>query len=155
MEESKGSMFKLNITNYSIWKSRTEDLLFYRDLYDPIEGDSAKPKDKDDKARERANRKTIGLIRHWVDNRIYHHVAHETNAKALWDKLANLYARKTPQNKVFLVKKLIHLRYHDGGDMAVHMSNFQDIVNQLTNLVLVPRGATEAKKEQKFKISYP
>ncbi|PKI37165.1 hypothetical protein CRG98_042444, partial [Punica granatum] len=59
MEESTGSMFKLNATNYSIWKSRMEDLLFYRDLYDPIEGDSAKPKDKDDKAWERTNRKTI------------------------------------------------------------------------------------------------
>ncbi|PKI48889.1 hypothetical protein CRG98_030737 [Punica granatum] len=134
MEESTGSMFKFNATNYSIWKSRMEDLLFCRDLYDPIEGDSAKPKDKDDKAWERINRKTIGLIRQWIDNSIYHHVAQETNAKALRDKLTNLYARKTPQNKAFLVKKLVHLRYQDGGDMAVHMSNFQDIVNQLTNL---------------------
>ncbi|PKI40481.1 hypothetical protein CRG98_039117 [Punica granatum] len=122
-------MFKLNATNYSIWKYRMEDLLFCRDLYDLIEGDSAKPKDKDDKAWESTNQKTIGLIRQWIDNSIYHHVAQETNAKALWDKLTNLYARKTPQNKAFLVKKLVHLRYQDGGDMAVHMSNFQDIVN--------------------------
>ncbi|PKI65433.1 hypothetical protein CRG98_014172 [Punica granatum] len=49
MDESIGSMFKLNATNYSIWKSQMEDLLFCKDLYNPIEGDSAKPKDKDDK----------------------------------------------------------------------------------------------------------
>ncbi|PKI67515.1 hypothetical protein CRG98_012099 [Punica granatum] len=87
---------------------------FSTDLYDPIEGDSTKPKDKDDKAWERTNRKTIGLIRQWIDNSIYHHVAQETNAKDLWDKLTNLYARKTPQNKAFLVKKLVHLRFQDG-----------------------------------------
>ncbi|PKI48982.1 hypothetical protein CRG98_030569, partial [Punica granatum] len=108
-----------------------------RDLYDPIEGDSAKPKDKDDKAWERTNRRTIGLIQQWIDNSSNHHVAQETNAKALWDKLINLYARKTLQNKAFLVKKLIHLRYQNGGDMAVHMSNFQDIVNRLTNLEII------------------
>ncbi|PKI54960.1 hypothetical protein CRG98_024632 [Punica granatum] len=97
-----------------------EDLLFCRDLYNPIEGDSAKPKYKDDKAWERVNWKTIGLIWQWINNSIYHHVAQETNAKALWDKLANLYARKTPQNKSFLVKKLVHLYYQDRGDMVVH-----------------------------------
>ncbi|PKI66050.1 hypothetical protein CRG98_013545 [Punica granatum] len=85
-----------------------------RDRYNPIEGDSAKPKDKDDKAWEQANRKTIGLIQQWIDNSIYHHVVQETNAKVLWDKLVNLYARKTPQNEAFLVKRLIHLRYRDG-----------------------------------------
>ncbi|PKI76683.1 hypothetical protein CRG98_002992 [Punica granatum] len=114
-----------------------ENLLLCSDLYDPIEGDSAKPKDKDDKAWECANRKTIDLIRQWIDNSIYHHVAQETNAKALWENLTNLYTRKTPQNKVFLVEKLVHLRYQDGSDMAVHMSNFQDIVNQLTNLEII------------------
>ncbi|PKI40027.1 hypothetical protein CRG98_039597 [Punica granatum] len=124
MEESTGSMFKLNATKYSIWKSRMEDLLFCRDLYDPIEGDSTKPKYKDDKAWERTNRKTIGLIRQWIGNSIYHHVTQETNVKVLWDKLTNLYTRKTLQNKALLVKKLVHLRYQDEGDMAVHMSNF-------------------------------
>ncbi|PKI55608.1 hypothetical protein CRG98_024001 [Punica granatum] len=89
-----------------------------KDLYDPIEGDSAKPKDKDDKAWEHTNRKTIGLIRLWIDNSIYHHVAQETNAKASWDKLTNLYARKTSQNKAFLVKKLVHLCYRDGDTCA-------------------------------------
>ncbi|PKI47152.1 hypothetical protein CRG98_032466 [Punica granatum] len=137
MDESTGSMFKLNTTNYYIWKSWMEDLLFCRDLYDPIERDLVKPKDKDDKAWERTNQKTIGLIRQRIDNSIYHHVAQETNAKVLWDKLENLYARKTPQNKAFLVNKLVHLRYQDGGGMAVYMSNFQDIVNQLTNLEII------------------
>lgn len=63
MKEIGGTIFKLNDLNYSIWKSWVEDLLFYKDLYDPIEEDLARPKDKDERAWERMNRKTIGLIR--------------------------------------------------------------------------------------------
>ncbi|PKI43124.1 hypothetical protein CRG98_036503 [Punica granatum] len=132
--ESTGSMFKLNAINYSIWKSRMEDILFCRNLYDPSEGNSAKPKDKDDKAWEHANRKTIGLIRQWINNSIYHHVAQETNAKVLWNKLANFYARKTPQNKAFIVKKLVHLRYQDGDTSAsFHVTPHWDFFSSYTS----------------------
>ena len=48
MEESSGAMIKLNSSNYSIWKSRMEDVLYTKDLYLPIYGDSKKSKDKND-----------------------------------------------------------------------------------------------------------
>ena len=35
--DGAGTMIKLDSTNYSIWKSRVEDLSFCKDLYDPIE----------------------------------------------------------------------------------------------------------------------
>ena len=37
------TMIKLSALNYSIWKLMMEDVLYYKDLHDPIEGDSAKP----------------------------------------------------------------------------------------------------------------
>lgn len=73
-----------------------EDLLFHKDFYDPIEGNSTRPKNKDDKAWEHMNWMAIGLIWQWIDDRIYYHVAKETNAKALWNKVVSLYVRKTP-----------------------------------------------------------
>nr|KYP64087.1 hypothetical protein KK1_018675 [Cajanus cajan] len=39
-------MVKFDSTNYSIGKSRMEDLLFCKDLYDPIEVNGTKPADK-------------------------------------------------------------------------------------------------------------
>lgn len=39
-----------------------EDLLFYKYLCDPIEGNLTRPKDKNDKVWERMNKKSIGLI---------------------------------------------------------------------------------------------
>ena len=75
-------MFKLNASNYSIWKPRMEDMLYCKDLFDPIDGDEAQG-DKEDKDWERMNRKTVGFIRQWIDDSVFHHVAQETKADAL------------------------------------------------------------------------
>ena len=42
MEEISGTMFKLNASNYNIWKPQMEDMLYCKDLFDPVEGDEAK-----------------------------------------------------------------------------------------------------------------
>ena len=42
MEYTSGTMIKLSASNYSIWKSMIEDVLYCKDLHDPIEGDSAR-----------------------------------------------------------------------------------------------------------------
>ena len=43
------TMIKLSASNYSIWKSMMEDVLYYKDLHDLIKGDSAKPSQMSDK----------------------------------------------------------------------------------------------------------
>ena len=96
-------MIKLIASNYTIQKPRTEDILYCKDLYDPIEGDEAKPATMSVKEWEKSNRKTVGLIRQWVDHIVFHHVAQEVNAQSLWQKLKSLYERKTAQNKAFLI----------------------------------------------------
>lgn len=61
-------------------------------------------------------------------------MSEETNEKGFWEKLKNLYERKTPQNKTSLIKRLIYLQYKDGSSITKYMSIFQDIVNQMANL---------------------
>ncbi|XP_028116809.1 uncharacterized protein LOC114314525 [Camellia sinensis] len=63
MEEStstSGSMIKLNASNYAIWKPRMEDVLYCRDLFDPIELNGVKPPTEKNEDWKRKNRKTIG-----------------------------------------------------------------------------------------------
>jgi hypothetical protein len=36
MEENTGTMIKLTSTNYTIWKPKMEDILYYKDMYDPL-----------------------------------------------------------------------------------------------------------------------
>ena len=78
------TMVKLSASNYSIWKSMMENVLYCKDLHDPIEGDSAKPSDMFDRDCEKLNRKTIGCIRQCIDDSVFHHVSQETIAEALW-----------------------------------------------------------------------
>ena len=75
------SMVKLNSSNYSISKPRMEDLLFVRDLYDPIEGDEKKPAGKTDEEWAKLNCKVVAFIHQWVENSIYHHVSMEIGHK--------------------------------------------------------------------------
>ena len=62
-ENYSGPMIKLMATNYSLWKSMMEDHLNYKDLYDPIEGDNAKPSEISDVDWKKVKKKTLGAIR--------------------------------------------------------------------------------------------
>ena len=62
-ESYSGPMIKLTTTNYSLWKSMIEDLLDCKDLYDPIEGDNAKPDDMSDPNWKKLKKKTLGAVR--------------------------------------------------------------------------------------------
>ena len=78
-------MVSLNGKNYMIWKAKMEDILYCKDLYSPIEGEKPEAMSEDD--WKKLNRKTIGVIRQWLDDNVFHHVSKETTALALWKKL--------------------------------------------------------------------
>lgn len=98
-----------------MWKPWMKDILCCRDLC-LIEGDETKLSIIFDSNWKKLNRKT-GFIRQWIDNNILYHVSYETNAKSLWEKLKNLYERKTPQNKTSLIKRFVYLLYKDGSSL--------------------------------------
>ena len=51
------------------------DILYCKDLHDPIEGDSAKPSGMPDKEWAKMHRKTIGCIRQCIEVSVFHHVS--------------------------------------------------------------------------------
>ena len=63
VESNSGPMIKLTATNYSLWKSMMKDLLNCKDLYDPIEGDNAKPNVMSYVDWKKLKKKTLGAIR--------------------------------------------------------------------------------------------
>ena len=111
-------MSSFNGSNWIPWKTKKEDLLFCKDLYGPIEGDSGKPEGMKDDEWNRLNRKAVGVIRQWIDDSVFHHVATETSAHDLWKKLENLYDRKSATNKAFLFQKLVNLKYKDDSPIS-------------------------------------
>jgi hypothetical protein len=61
-------------------------------------------------------------------------VSGESTAKELWDKLGNLYQSKSLVNKLFLQKKLYHLRMEDGDSVTEHINAFNTPVIQLVSV---------------------
>ncbi|KAG6537387.1 hypothetical protein ZIOFF_002477 [Zingiber officinale] len=55
-------------------------------------------------------------------------------ASVVWKPLKELYEKKIAQNKAFLFRKLMHLRYTDGTPISNHLNIFSGIVNHLTVL---------------------
>jgi transposase InsO family protein len=136
MEESSSSMVKLTASNYSIWKTRMEDVLYCKDLFDPIEMEGVKPISTTNEDWNKMNRKAVGYIRQWIDQSVFHHVAKEVDAYSLWQKLESLYERKTAQNKAFVIRRLVNLKYKDGHSVTEHLSNFQGLLNDLSTMKL-------------------
>ena len=131
VESYSGTMIKLTATNYSLWKSMMEDLLNCKDLYDPIEGNNAKPDDMLDADWKKLKKKTLSVIRLWVDISLYNHVAKETDLHTLWKNLENMYETKNAQVKVFLMRKLMNLNLKEGQSIAEHLNDFKGMIVQL------------------------
>ena len=123
-----------------------EDLLYCKDLYDPLDSVTSsdgsvskpsKPDKMDDKEWAKLKRKTLGTIRQWVDISIFNHVSQESDPYDLWKKLEGLYERKTAHNKASLIKRLVNLKLKGGKSVSEHLSDFQDIINKLTTMKVV------------------
>ena len=61
-------------------------------------------------------------------------VSGEDSAKKLREKLGNLYQSKSLVNKLFLRKKLYHLRMEDGDFVTDHLNTFNTLVSQLISI---------------------
>ena len=131
-----GLMIRLNASNYAIWKPRMEDVLYCRDLFDPIALKGVKPDGDKDGDWIKINRKTVGQIRQWIDHSVFHHVAQETDAYALWMKLEGMYQSKTARNKALIMRRLINLKLKNGVSVAEHTNEFHSLVNQLASVKL-------------------
>ncbi|KAL6225745.1 hypothetical protein ACLB2K_004594 [Fragaria x ananassa] len=83
MEGSTSTMVRLNHSNWITWKPRMDDILYCKDLHEPIEGVEAKPEETSDANWKKMNCKAISHIREWVDDSVFHHVANKTDAHEL------------------------------------------------------------------------
>ena len=73
-------------------------------------------------------------IRQWVDDNVLNHIANDTHAKTLWDKLETLYASKLGNNKLFLLKQAMNLRYKEDMSISDNLSEFQGCFDQLSSM---------------------
>ena len=106
MDANTSRMITLNVVNYVIWKGKMEDLLYVKNFYKPV-FTTVKPDNITDEEWNLLHRQVCGFIRQWVDDNVLN-------------------------NKMFLIKQMLSLKYHDGSRMTDHLNNFQGIMNQLS-----------------------
>ena len=75
MEENTSTIIKLTSRNCSIWKSKTEDILYCKDMYDPVEKGDTEPYKVTNEDWKKSHQKVVSLFRQWVDLSVFHHVA--------------------------------------------------------------------------------
>ena len=92
-----------------------------------------KPESKTEEEWEFEHQQVCGFIRQWVEDNVYNHIANESNAKDLWQKLESLYASKSG-NKLYLLNILINLRYKEGSFVSNHLNEFQGVLDQLSSI---------------------
>ena len=117
MEANTSRMITLNVVNNAIWKGKMEDFLYVKNFYRPV-FTTIKPDNKTDEEWNLLHRQVCGFIN------VLNHISGETHARTLWEHLESLYARKTGTNKMFLIKQMLSLKYHDGSQMTDHLNNF-------------------------------
>ncbi|GFS32936.1 hypothetical protein Acr_00g0025470 [Actinidia rufa] len=120
-------MILFSATNYTIWKPRMEDILFCKNLHDPLENKGDKHVATKDEEWRKINRKTIELIRQCIGHEVFHHVAQETSVYKLWIKLEEIYQAKTSRNKALLMRRLMNLKFQRETTVAEHTSEFQNL----------------------------
>lgn len=133
---SLSSMIMLSAQNFAIWKPRMEDLLYTKDLMDPIDFKGVKPEATSAENWRKLNRKAVGLIRQYVGLEVFHHICEETDAYTLWTTLQENYQSKLSRNKALLMRRLVGLKLRSGISVAVHVSGFQSMVNDLASVKL-------------------
>jgi hypothetical protein len=80
---------------------------------------------------EKLDRRARSTIQLCLEDSVLLNVLGESTAKELWDDLGNLYQSKSLVNKLFLRKKLYHLRMEDGDSVTEHLNAFNTLVSQL------------------------
>ena len=109
-----------------------KDFLFVKILHLPVF--ATKKPEKKNYEWYFENEQVFGFIRQWIGYTVLNHVVHETNAKTLWNKLETLYASKTGNNKLFLLKQAIHLTYKENNSVFYHLNEFQGCFDQLSSM---------------------
>ncbi|VFQ70711.1 unnamed protein product [Cuscuta campestris] len=70
----------------------------------------------------------------WVDDNVLNHIYNESHARTLWDKLESLYTSKTGNDKLYLLRQAMNLRFKEGSSISDHLNEFQGCFDQLSDM---------------------
>ena len=122
---------KFDGSDYAFWRMQIEDYLYGKKLHQPL---SEKPEKMDEEEWNLLDRQVLGVIRLTLSKNLAHNVAKEKTTAGMMKVLTDMYEKPSANNKVFLMKRLFHLKMDEGAGVATHVNEFNTIVNQLSSV---------------------
>lgn len=123
---------KFNGKNFDLWKLKMEDLLVDKEPW-ATTNPGTKPTTVSQEEWDKIGRKVRSMIHLCFSDSVLLNAYRKENAKKLWDKLGNLYQSKSLVNKLFLRRKLYHLKMEDVDSVTMHLNAFNALVSQLAS----------------------
>jgi hypothetical protein len=129
-EEGKIGIEKFDGTDFAYWKMQIEDILYKKDLHQPLLGEQ--PDNMYDSEWALLDCKALVVIGLSLSKSVVHNVVKEKTTTGLMAALSSMYEKPLANNKVHLMKKLFNLKMAEGASMAQHLNEFNTITNQLS-----------------------
>ena len=124
---------KFNGQNFELWKLKMEDLLVDREQWIVVDpGTKLTATSQNDwDTLERREKSTIRLC---LSDSVLLNIYGEYSAVKLWEKLGSLYQSNSLVNKLFLQKKLFHLKMDENDIVTEHLNVYNTLVSQITSV---------------------
>ena len=125
---------KLDGTNYGYWKSQIWQVLVQKDHVKPLRLSGQQPASMTFDDWDDLDAKCKSTIILSLTEQVHYNVVDEAqSAWQLWEKIKNLYDKKSPASQMYWLKKLMDLRMSENATMSAHLSSFHVILKNLTS----------------------
>ena len=132
-----GSIVLLNESNFATWKIQIKMALIREELWSFVAGDLELPKSQESKeyrAMSSRRDKALSIIVMAIEPKLLYLIGDPVDPKIVFEKLCNVFQRKSWANKLRLRKRLYSLKLEESSKVHEHLKNFTEIFNELAVL---------------------
>jgi hypothetical protein len=121
-------------TSFALWQVRMLAILSSYGIKDAVFGRENLVEPITDTRWREIDDKALSIIQLCLSNGTLQEVLEETTAQGLWEKLQNLFMKKSLTNRLRLKLRLYTLRMNEGGSLSEHISEFASVINELAKI---------------------
>jgi hypothetical protein len=134
MSSSKFEIDKFNGTNdFGLWRIKMKALLVHQGISEALNLEALAAID-DKKKKFEIETKAHSAILLSLGDEVLREVSSEEKALGLWEKLSEIYMKKSLANKLYLKKKLYTLRMDESKELRKHLDDYNKIILDLCNI---------------------
>ncbi len=143
---------KLNGDNFHLWKFKMEMIFKNKDAWGIVTGTEKMPPDTAPAERAdycRREQKAQSALCLSIDDALLHLVRTEKTVIQMWKRLCDNFEKKSPNNCLYLRRKLYRLNMEEGSDPQIHIN----LITTLADKILAIASSDEDKLSETEKVA--